>query len=377
MQSYPNDQPTTTQGARERYRLQSVAAELAPGERVASCCRRPHGSTVDVMTRPGSASYVGLQTCGSVWACAVCASKVSERRREELRAAIVAHEAQGGTVLLVTYTIRHQAQDDLARSVDGLIEALRSVRSTRRGRELVLRWGVVGAVRALEVTHGRRNGWHPHVHQLLFLEGPVADPEALAVELRQLWANALHLKGLREVNDHGIDVKAATMSVAEYVAKFGRERTWGLDRELAKSCVKRGREGNLSPAGLLSLAAEGDRDAGRLWQEYARVFKGRRQMTWSRGLRDRLGLGIEETDEELAEGSDGCDTHAITLSRSDWGVIVANDARAEVLEVAARGDRSALVTFLVLLGCELPFDGMPRGCDPPPLERIGTAAGFP
>lgn len=41
----------------------------------------------------GKAFYQGLMACGGVWTCPVCAAKVSERRRQELKEAIRAADA--------------------------------------------------------------------------------------------------------------------------------------------------------------------------------------------------------------------------------------------------------------------------------------------
>jgi hypothetical protein len=43
----------------------------------------------------------------------------------------------------------------------------------------------------------------------------------------------------------------------------------------------------------------------RLWREYERVTKGRRQLVWSHGLRQAAGLAQAQTDEELLALGDG------------------------------------------------------------------------
>ncbi|MEX5272256.1 hypothetical protein, partial [Kocuria sabuli] len=40
------------------------------------------------------------------------------------------------------------------------------------------------------------------------------------------------------------------------------------------------------------------------WVEYVEATKGRRAITWSRGLRDRLNLGEERTDEQVIEDAE-------------------------------------------------------------------------
>src|SRR5690606_2958938 len=89
----PNSQPLSNSGYLvKRFFLQSQARELLPDERVAVCLRklRPVTKTVDVLYSPEvkKAHYKGLITCARVWLCPVCAANITERRREELTAAL-------------------------------------------------------------------------------------------------------------------------------------------------------------------------------------------------------------------------------------------------------------------------------------------------
>ena len=91
----------------QRFALQSVARSILPESRTAKCLRiRAHDCDVQVWKSKehGTASYGGLQTCGSVWTCPVCAAKIAERRRVELLDAMELHKAQGGAVYLLTLT---------------------------------------------------------------------------------------------------------------------------------------------------------------------------------------------------------------------------------------------------------------------------------
>jgi hypothetical protein len=159
------------------------------------------------------------------------------------------------------------------------------------------------------------------------------------------------LAGLRDVNEHGVTVKLAQMSVAEYVAKFGRERSWGPEHELAKANAKQGRKSGRTPRELLRDYGAGDERSGALWGEYARVFKGRRQLVWSKGLRELLGVEAEKTDAELAQEAQERGSVLVLLDKDQWGHVLANDARGELLEVGRSGDVEAVWVFLSSLGC--------------------------
>ena len=97
-------------------RAQSVARDILPDSRTAKCLRiRAHDRDVQVWKskKHKTASYGGLQTCGSVWVCPVCGAKVVERRRGEIQQAMAQHRACGGEVHLLTLTAPHTRFDVL------------------------------------------------------------------------------------------------------------------------------------------------------------------------------------------------------------------------------------------------------------------------
>ena len=55
----------------------------------------------------GKARLGQVKTCGSVWACPVCAAKVAEVRRRELTHAMTEHTNAGGHAYLLTFTFPH------------------------------------------------------------------------------------------------------------------------------------------------------------------------------------------------------------------------------------------------------------------------------
>jgi hypothetical protein len=87
-----------------------------------------------------------------------------------------------------------------------------------------------------------------------------------------------------------------------------------------------------------------------LWLQYAVNFKGERQLRWSSGLRARLGLEKEKSDEEIAIEQEEVAIILSSLSTGAWRIVLANDARGELLEVASRGDPAQVEAFLVQLG---------------------------
>src|SRR5579884_2906223 len=60
-------------------------------------------------TTQGPGYKSGLQICGSIWHCPVCAARISNERRRDIKAAVDAAAALGYKALLLTLTARHTA----------------------------------------------------------------------------------------------------------------------------------------------------------------------------------------------------------------------------------------------------------------------------
>lgn len=342
---------TPAQCRLERYALQSVVRELLPSSRTAKCLRyvQHKRASVDVFrsVKYQRAHYGGLQTCSSVWACPVCSAKISERRRAELAELIQAHEATGGVVLLVTRTVPHRRTDDLGELLAKIASAERSYTGHRDYKALMSAFGLVGKVRALEVTHGEANGWHPHVHELVFLAQPVnlADLEE---DLSRIWQGAALRAGLDlPSRAHGLTVQDGSKA-AKYASK------WGLESELTQWHRKHGKIESRTPFDLLrAVLSDGDAGASRaalLFRQYAEAFHGRHQLQFSRGLR-QLYQVEDWTDEELAAKQDDDAELLGSIQLNDWRMICKMGQRGAVLEVASTFGWS---------GVEFVLDGLRR-----------------
>jgi hypothetical protein len=331
----------------ERFALQSVVRSILPDSRMAKCLRlrQAHKVGIEVWksrTVRDSVVYGGLQTCGSVWACPVCAAKISERRRVELLRAMEAHRDQGGDVLLLTLTNPHKLGDSLAEAVERQALAMSRFNSARQGAKLWASIDCVGTVRAWEVTHGA-NGWHPHFHLLLFVRVGL-DLAQLRQRCYALWANSCRLAGLpvpefmvsylkdgKVCAFFGVDVQDGK-AAAKYASK------WGLESEMTKGHTKKARAAKgRTPFDLLrDCLMDSDRQAVALFKEFAECFKGRRQLVWSKGLKDRFALD-DLDDGELAAQLDDSAALMGRIGLDQWRVILRLDLRADILELARHG----------------------------------------
>lgn len=339
----------------QRFMLQSVARKFLPKSRTDKCLRlRQASKEIQVWQSKEhkTTSYSGLQTCGSVWACPVCSAKIAERRRAEIVAAMAAHKASGGCMNLLTLTAPHQRTDQLVDLLKKQALALKKMFADFTVRKVLTEMGVLGQIRALEVTHGRlsefNNGWHPHYHFLMFagsgvdlarFDGPQMKDWAVRLYLR--WAACCESAGLGTPSfAHGLKLDDGSKA-AKYVAK------WGLEDEMTKGHTKKAISGETPFDFLRSYLADAtDKQAGALFKEFAETFKGKRQLYWSPGLKKRFAIG-ESSDEELAAQMEDHASMLGTITIDQWRDVLAVEGNGTVLMLAANGGWDAVMVYLV------------------------------
>lgn len=282
------------------------------------------------------AAFRGIKVCGNVWGCPVCSARISQARRDEVNAALAWARGAGVVPVLLTLTARHGAGDSLPHLLDGMKEAKRALRRHRAWTRLAF----AGSITATEITHGA-NGWHPHFHEVVFIE---ADDEAAALAavapLGDAWRASLRGKGL-DGAAAAFDAQGAA-AAGNYLAKFGAAE------ELTLTGAKRGRQGKAgrgrSPRELLRDAGAGDGRARALWLEYLRTTSGRRrrQLVWSPRLKGLVGLD-DVADEDVAESEAEDATEVAPLAAWDnkgWRRV--RPKRVRLMEAAERGGSSAV-----------------------------------
>lgn len=109
--------------------------------------------------------------------------------------------------------------------------------------------------------------------------------------------------------------------------------------------------GGRTPFALLMDYGDGDEQSGVLFMQYAKAFKGRRQLVWSTDLRARLGLSQEATDAELgADEVSELDIILARLSLAEWKAIYYTDHRGTLLDIASSGSAAAIDDWLCSIG---------------------------
>jgi hypothetical protein len=382
-------------------------------ERVRKCRKvsvAPAGS-VGVRHRLGVAGYSGLAKCGSVWACPVCAAKIARERASDLQAVLSWAVSHRHTVAMLTATVQHHAGHNLNATWDAVQYAWASILRSRlykgesdreyqkrldtwvtkgrfkgkprptRHRGWKERYGELGWVRAVECTHGEDNGWHPHLHVVFVFQDQLSGDliRAAVVELFPVWQRALTRHGY-DAREHwtnpdgstggALDVRVSTEETAaglvEYFTKF-------VALEVTNAVNKRGKRGGRTPFQLAHAAyVDGEADAYDAWVEWTKVSHGRRQLTWSAGLRELAGLSKEErSDEEIAEDNLG-DEDELVLPAETWLAI--RDHQVELLLATEDGGIPAAIAWLEARGLEWigrrPGKPSPSDRSPPPRDNV-------
>lgn len=328
-------------------------------QRLAYCGRFPTvaGGGVGVRYRDGVAGFAGLQTCGSVWCCPVCNAKIMRRRGLEIGSAVGDWVGVGRQVAFMTFTVRHTKRDTLETVWAAIAKAWGRVTSGKYWISDQLTHGVEGYLRVIEVTHGR-NGWHVHVHALMFLhEVDSRDLSALQKSMFKRWKSGAESAGLRAPLMKGQDVRLVSDSaagrheLARYLSKAQLAANVGMELTASQGKGARSALSTRTTWAVLDDAVSGLADAVDLWAEWERVSRGKRQISWSSGLRDRLGLLAEESDESVAAEELGSAADTVALIWG-WEDLAERRLMAECLRAVERGGEKGLQAWLIENGIE-------------------------
>ena len=369
-ESCKQGEPAESTESNKKYEKQRLA-RLLVGGRLWVCCRTPVPSKI--YTKAGQSylpdsiksveiyksktankfSFGGLMKCGSVWTCPVCASDITEVRRLELKQVVGSWKSVSAhDVLMLTLTVPHYAKNSLGDVLSGITDAFRRFTNRKGFKQFSKEVGLEGRIRTLEVTYGE-NGWHPHFHILLFVDKKVASQNISSFKniLLAQWQSACVASGLPCPNEHGLDLVNG-MQAAAYVSK------WGLEEEMTKGHLKQGKkDGHVSPFGLLDLYGAGDKKAGEKFKEFAECFKGKRQLVWSDGLKKKLGLTEEKTDQEIVDEVESSSEIFALVPVRTWNKIIEKEKFCEMLAVCEKGKEALDLWLQRITG----FEDLKRG----------------
>lgn len=383
------------------YKRLRTASGLLSDKRIAQCQRHtapvqkadgswgmPDWANMDRDPANNTGHFTNLIRCES-YSCPHCAIKRCLDDVHQMRVLIAEAQKRGHAPVFVTLTLSHHIGDKLDELRSLLGEAFNRLFSGRFYEFVSEEFLVAGKLKSYETMCGE-NGWHPHIHALVFVDKTRLDGisdqwlESLTNHLRRKWIDILKRLGAFATYAHGCDVRIGDSAAAEYLAKFGREAAagagWGVEDELGRAPAKSGRLDSLTPFQLLD-AAGGDEEplrrvakwynlpteqaqqkAGELYREYFEAFYGVARLHWGKNLREvynlpeALRLYAEQNPPKPSEKYSMVlipseQIHKIMPGRYEDGT-TRPDRRAQLRGVVGSGDVSMLLNFLASCGIE-------------------------
>jgi len=352
-------------------------------QRQVDCGTRRIAKWVTLKRKNRAAHFEGVLRCGRVWSCPPCSASIRARRADEIQTAAVRWLSgyaktgrQPGSLIFLTLTMRHDRTHHLEMLFETVMSGWRKMLQGRDGMVLRQELHLEGFVRSVEVTVGK-NGWHPHLHLLLF----VRDVDITNERLRQVeddvfkrWVRIVADAGLPSLDNdagrkHAVTAEAVNSSddLVKYLCKVeGMDPEegggWGVGNEMARADLKKGRKvldtvdrtaPTASPNELLEIVErhrsglrcsaclpDGCSERARAtacYLEFVTVTQGRRAIEWSKGLKARLEIG-ETSDEQSAQEADTPADEALAdITPGEWALIVREQAQEKVLHAAEHG----------------------------------------
>ena len=321
------------QAIKERFKLLDSARKILDGERTQHCfynrVDKNDGVGVTFNKFRNKANYTNVMRCANAWGCPVCAAIISEHRKCEVKEAMDWWKKQGGSVLLLTLTVPHYSDTDIKQLKKDLKKAYgKFFKGVRASKDMFERWQIKHYISCFEITHGI-NGFHPHYHILLFVPYAVGIRSHIGMEqdMYAVWKDCCTKSGLDEPSEkHGLHLQAGN-DAANYVAK------WGLEHEMTKGHVKKGKKESRTPFDILrSYDESGDEKEANLFRLYYFAFKGTRQLNWSKGLKKLSSNGQEEkTDQEIVDDTDNVAEMLFKLDIEMWNAVRKQGKQGELL----------------------------------------------
>lgn len=366
----PSDNLSFEECKKNRKLRYDIRRELIKNDlvskRVSSCgCPLPNTTEVLIHRDNNNNSKVkNIMSCGSIWECEVCSTKILNHRQKEIEKINQGWLKDKGSILLMTFTVRHSRNDSLkdvlgdTKTKTGVNGAYTRLLSHRGFIRLKDKYKIEFSVRGLEVTWGLINGFHAHIHSLFYLKEVLteAQKEELKEELFNLWVSVCKKSKVSIPSfEHGLDVSNGSYA-GKYVCK------WVSSNELTSPAFKNAKNGNFTIWDLKNFLLNSNDSplpvnmVKSVLKEYFSVMKGKRFLTWSDPKKTRHKyLSEEKTDIDILNSSDVETNESISLDKSLY-----NEIRYKSLI------HNALVTFEYK-----GFDGLYNWCKNNQLQTKG------
>lgn len=278
------------------------------------------------------AGLSGLQTCGSICSCPVCATRKMTEYGQDIRKALIYAEQQNLRPVMLTLTARHTRQMTLKYFKDAFKDAWNFFQRHRDWKAIKKTLVIQHQIASREITFGK-NGFHYHMH-IMFLV-PVwsvrhaTNATQESAKLQSLWMKALEANGLDAKDKVGANLSGKNSSDT-YLAKLGFEIDDNGD--IAYELTGNENKGK-TVFDLLAMAHYGDIGAESLYVEYVQEMQGHNWITFSHGLKDL----IEDIELESEELPDNQKLHKwLQIDSHTWYAVARLNKVSHVVKFAAK-----------------------------------------
>lgn len=311
----------------KRLKVSQFLALSVTGHAVKSCCKSIKSHSVKLKINPqGQAYYHGLFKCGSVWDCPHCSGIISSHRKDEIEVALTKWRLAGGSVSLITYTVRHNKGDSLNSVMTACNEAYRFAKSGSTYQKMKKKYKILGSIVANEINYNNEFGWHYHRHEIVLYKADI-DVRILEGIIYARYNNKLADFGFSSLPGVGVFISENEGDLAKYLSK------WGLENELTSNKEFTNSPETISKTPFQLLDNEEDYQQ---FIEYSRTMHGKLRLRWSKGLKAYFDINVSE-DQEIVDQDDDpdeLDVVVAVISNKEWNYIIKNDLYLEVLRHA-------------------------------------------
>lgn len=287
--------------------------------------------------------YHGVMKCGSVWRCPVCSKKITDYRQKEVYFLASEWLRNEGELSFITLTLRHNKTDSLKMILNRLNGEFRKMQRTSVFSKIKSAYKITGFVKSLEITYSFENGWHPHLHLLVFHRSKKTDD--LHKGLIKQWTKRKVLRATqRAQNAQSVYNKNG---ISNYVTK------WDLSAELTKSSFKVSKsKRSFTGFALLKSIIEGKFEGHKMqfaewkYQEYIAATYRRHMIHISKEVRKLLTDQDLKSVEEILKDETPDET-ICKIDKNLWKEIIGKKIEANLLNAYELGGIEGIKKLLI------------------------------
>lgn len=265
------------------------------------CCQLPiGGNCVHVLKSnlgaKAHAAFTNLAHCRSIWCCPVCTPYRLREIATKITALIRRREKLNESAFMYTFTFPHRITDSASQCVEQLKSMRKFVFGGGPWACLKQKNRISGIVQSVECTYSAHNGWHFHIHMLIFFENDTDLTERVEKTQQKLlkrWTESYGselpqgtdsdywlTKSVYLSRDN--DQRPRKITAGDYICSYGATEMAKITNDSKKS---------VSPFELLTSNNPADQ---KLFVEYALATHGQRRIQIS----PKLNRSIRPEDYE-------------------------------------------------------------------------------